>query len=91
MSNRGQITIGAIRYGDQNPDRELTTTDTFGPQRIILSDQEQTIKQVPDDFTGIIITDFAGNITTFPVPSGAAGANKLLATNDKNQLVWVDR
>lgn len=87
----GVIIVNGVKRGTQNHSREVKTDDTLTAGALVVSVAPDKVKTIGAGITGIVYTDRTGNVQILPVPPGIAGHNKLLATGNKNQLVWVDR
>lgn len=78
-------------YSEQNHSRTVTVPGTLAGDTLIVGASIMTIKNYVPASKGILILNASGNADFVAVPSGAAGYNKLLATNASGNLVWIDK
>jgi len=87
----GQIKNSSKVFGEQNHSKTCLTTDTLLANCVLVASGSKSIARKLATRKGILITDGNGDAAFIEVPDGAAGYNKLLATNANGNLVWIDR
>jgi len=87
----GQIRNSTTILSEQNHSRTCLTPDTLVVECVLVASGAKTFARKLATKKGILITDANGDAAFIQVPDGAAGYNKILATNANGNLVWVDR
>lgn len=87
----GQIRTAEKVLAEQNHSQTCTTTQVMVSDKLVLGGGAKTIAPHSASKKGIFITDINGNANFLPVPDGAAGYNKILATDANGNLIWLDQ
>lgn len=85
----GQIRTAKKILAEQNHSHTCTTLQTMTPNKSIIGGGARKLTPHTANNIGILITDINGNATFIPVPDGAAGQNKVLATDTYGNLNWI--
>jgi hypothetical protein len=87
----GQIRTNSKIYAEQNHSKTCTTSDIMTSGKCIVANGAKAFTLHIANKKGILITDAKGNATFIAVPEGSAGYNKLLSTDAKGDLTWIDK
>lgn len=91
MTDGGQIRIDNKVYAEQNHSNTVLSNFILSDNKIVLGDGSKRLKTFDMLGNGILVTDSTGSATFFEVPDGIEGQNKLLATDENGNLVWVEK
>ena len=78
-------------YAEMNHPDTVTAEELLTASKIAYATGPKSVGVLKMTGTGILITDNGGNASFLTVPPGAAGYNKLLATDANGNLIWVDQ
>lgn len=87
----GQIRNSTTVLAEQNHSKTCLTPDTLVATCVLVASGAKTIARKLATKKGILITNASGDAAFIEVPDGAAGYNKILATDANANLVWVDK
>lgn len=90
-TNGSQIRTASKIYSEQNHTQTCVTSDILSENSILVASGAKSLARKLATRKGILITDINGNASFLEVPEGAAGYNKILATDANGNLIWVDK